>query len=271
MKYLESYKFLWRSPNWGMNLLLCAIAPIVPIAGAMVVLGYSFDIIEALHRDGDRDYPDFDMNRLVPYLQRGVWPFLVQLTVTLPLVLLFFVLYIAFYIGLIVSVVPAQGSTQGGPTWLTGVVLLLGACALLFFIALELAVGLCLVPMVLRSGLKGDYVSGFSWPFIKDYLRRMWGTTLLSELFLGLTGAVLIMAGEMMCFVGIFPAQALFHFAQTYMLFQLYEEYLRRGGEAILPHKTVSDDPYPVLEMAGPEGIQAPTTDYKGPPMGNTP
>src|SRR5205823_5875994 len=106
MNYMESYRFLFRSPKWGMNLLLCAVAPFVPIAGAMVLFGYQFDIIEYLHRHGDGDYPDFDFDHLMDYLKRGAWPFLVQMIVMLPLILLYMVCYFVFWFGIMMSAVP---------------------------------------------------------------------------------------------------------------------------------------------------------------------
>src|SRR5260370_6040747 len=93
MNYLQSYGFLFRSPKWAQNLLLCTVAPFVPVAGAMVVLGYHFDIIEALHRRGDRDYPDFDFYRLLHYFTRAASPLLVSLVPGLPPVGLVLVLF----------------------------------------------------------------------------------------------------------------------------------------------------------------------------------
>src|SRR5262245_61754296 len=81
MKYIYAYKFLFESPNWLMNLLASSICQLVPILGPMVFLGYAYEIVEALHRQKDARYPDFDTNRLLDYLKRGVWPFIVRLIV----------------------------------------------------------------------------------------------------------------------------------------------------------------------------------------------
>jgi Protein of unknown function (DUF4013) len=227
MNYLQSYGFLFRSPKWAQNLLLCTVAPFVPVAGAMVVLGYHFDIVEALHWRGDRDYPDFDFDRLLHYLTRGAWPFLVQLIVVLPLVGLFLVLYFAFGFGVMTAILPG-----GDPSQLP-LVLALGGCALAFCILVDLVAALFLLPMVLRAGLMSDFGAGFSWPFIRDFLRRTWLPALLAELFLALTGTAVVVAGLLLCGVGIYPAAALLSFARAYLLYELYEEYLRRGGVEI--------------------------------------
>jgi hypothetical protein len=228
--YLESYQFVFRSPKWPQNFLLCMVAPLVPVAGAMVVLGYHFDIIESLHLRPKREYPDFDFDRLLHYLQRGLWPVLVQLIVSLPLAVLGVVLYFGFWFGIMTAVMP------GGDPSLVALWLVFGGCALLFFLLVELLVGLFLLPMVLRSGLMTDFGAAFSWTFIRDFLGRMWLQALLAELFLLLTGTALVLAGLLLFGIGVYPAAALVSFARAYLLYELYEEYLRRGGlEITLP------------------------------------
>src|SRR2546421_9036691 len=87
MKYMQAYRYLFESPKWGMNLLWAVLSQFVPVIGAIVCLGYGFDMIETLHRRKDSRYPDIDMNRLGEYLMRGLWVFLVQLVASLPFAL----------------------------------------------------------------------------------------------------------------------------------------------------------------------------------------
>jgi hypothetical protein len=44
---------------------------------------------------------------------------------------------------------------------------------------------------------------------------------------------VVVLVGLLLLFVGIYPAAALVHFASIHMLYQFYDEYLRRGGEEL--------------------------------------
>src|SRR5262245_60644398 len=88
MEYLKAYQSFFESPKWPLHLLIGAVAQFVPIVGPIVLLGFIYDIIEAKHRHGPNEFPLFDFNRLGAYLQRGVWPFLVSLVVSIPLVLL---------------------------------------------------------------------------------------------------------------------------------------------------------------------------------------
>src|SRR5437868_1264645 len=86
MRYLDSYRFVFRNPNWVTNVLLCSVCGLIPIIGLIVLMGYCFDVIDYLlgsrHRErgktsdavseripdalpGDEDfrlptYPDFN-------------------------------------------------------------------------------------------------------------------------------------------------------------------------------------------------------------------
>ncbi len=229
MKYMESYRFLFRSPNWVTNLLLCTVAQFVPVIGLMVFLGYHFEIIEALHQRGDGDYPDVDLDRLNQYLKRGAWVFLVQFVVGLPLISLSMFLYFGSWIGIVMVASP-----RGNPAMVLPLLAFV-VCGLLLLVLLSLALHIILVPMTLRAGLLSDFNSAFSWAFIRDFLSRTWLTCLLAETFLFVTGAPLVIAGVVFFFIGAYPAATLILFARTYLLYELYEEYLRRGGMEIRP------------------------------------
>src|SRR5260370_36545070 len=94
MKYIYSYRFVFESANWLMNLLAAAVCMVVPVVGPMVLLGYTFEIIETLHRKKGAPYPDFDFNQLMKYLTRGVWPFLAGLVIFLPIAVIIMIVYI---------------------------------------------------------------------------------------------------------------------------------------------------------------------------------
>jgi hypothetical protein len=231
MRYFHAYRFVFESPRWLTNWLVGAVCLLVPVVGQMVFLGYLFDIIEALHRGRpERDYPDFDFNRLLQNLVRGAWVFLVQLIVHFPLQIVgtagFLYFYLPFWFALI-------RYKPGGPSPFAEVQWgLLAAFVVVYFLAILLS-SLLLIPMSLRAGLSQDFGSAFSWSFIRDFVGRTWPETILATLFLMLTGAVLVLVGYLACFVGLYPALALILFAQCHLWYQLYERYLERGGEPV--------------------------------------
>jgi hypothetical protein len=262
VNYLLAYRFVFRSRNWGMNLVWGGLCFLVPIVGPMVMVGYLFELIEWLHRRREEEklpwveptgvaaapeaairtepgasagafeyaapeqYPDFNVNRIQDYLMRGVWPFLVQLVVTLP-------------VGLILGFLPAAAGLSitalvANDVHPLVIVALSLVVAAVYFGAIVL-LALIQVPLYLRAGLRRDFGSAFSMAFLKDFLKRVWVPLLLSQLFLHVTGTFVALAGLLLCFVGVYPASALLMMATHHIDFQLYELYLARGGEPILP------------------------------------
>lgn len=227
MRYLRSYQFVFDNPQWAMNVLwasLCLLSSIlIPVIGQLVLIGYLYEIAEYMHRrGGDDTYPDFTFDRFTKYLTRGVWVFVVQLLVALPVSLL---------LGAFCAVLIAVMVSNRGELGTAGVVLVVAFVVLMFVLGIVL--GIVLVPMTLRAGLGQEFKGAFSVAFIRDFLRRTWRQVVVAQLFLMVTSFPLSLAGMALCCIGVFPAAALIAFAQVHLHYQLYELYLQRGGEEI--------------------------------------
>jgi hypothetical protein len=252
MRYWQSYRFVFNKPNWLTNLLLTSVCLLIPIVGQIVLIGYLFEVIDALlHRspfEGGRtvddsddaadseqvmdalpanddypsaQYPDFVFNRFADYLMRGVWPFLVRLiigmAVGLPAGLVLFV-------GIMVAGVASRASNSPWP------ILVMYGLFWLFYVVAMLIVSILTIPLYLRAGLSGDFSAAFSMNFFRDFMKRVGKEVVLAELFLAATGTVVTMGGLLLCYVGVFPAAVLLMYASHQLEYQLYELYLKRGG-----------------------------------------
>src|SRR5208283_1842191 len=109
MHYLDAFRVPFQSPKWVQNILLMAVCILIPVVGQIVLMGYMFVVIEALHEGRKRPYPDLDFGRFVPYLTRGAWPFLVNLVVTLPFALVFMILYLVALFAVMGTSANSQG------------------------------------------------------------------------------------------------------------------------------------------------------------------
>jgi hypothetical protein len=255
MRYLQSYSFMFSSRNWTTNLLLASLCVLIPAVGPIILIGYLFEVIDALlarrpwpdSRRADQpsdaitsqplapsttespthagDYPDLTFDRLGEYLTRGIWPFLVQLIVNLPVGVVFGLLWTMGM--MLVSIAAANNS--GGLA--TVVVIFLVLVYLLFVVAL----GVVSAPLYIRAGLSSDFASAFSMEFFRDFLKRVGKETLLMQLFLSATGVLLTLGGMLACCIGMYPAIALVMFAHHHLDLQLYQLYLQRGGTPVEP------------------------------------
>ncbi len=215
MRYLRSYGFLFDSPRWPANLLAGAACQFVPVLGPMAFTGYAFELVESVPRNGDRDHPVFDLGHLESYLLRGLWPLIVQMAGLIPVMLVSLVLLAAMAD---TSAVTTRARVTLGllPPVVFGVLLVLSV----FLAPLTLYVGL-------RQELAGVQA------FVQDYFRRVGRETLLTQVFVAVTGtSVALVGGSLFC-VGVYPALALVHLAQYHLLAQLYGLYLQRGGKRL--------------------------------------
>jgi hypothetical protein len=238
MHYFEAYQFFLRGPKWALNLVFGALCVLVPVAGPMVLMGWAFEVLSKRRPEGYGG-PVFDVNKLGTYIMRGVWPFLVQLVIT---VVVFPVVY-GLWAVVFVSTVVAGGPKAGQPPqfpWL------LFPAYFLTILVIVVAINLISLPMCLRAGFIQDFVPAFNFKWTFDFIKRVWAEMLLSLLFLLVTAPFIAIAGLLLCCVGYLPALAWISLAHYHLWFQLYDLYLERGGEAIPmkaePVHPMSDD-----------------------------
>jgi hypothetical protein len=92
-----------------------------------------------------------------------------------------------------------------------------------------------------------------------DFVKKTWLESILATLFIQLSGMVLMFIGLLALCIGLYPANALMLLAQCYMMYQLYELFLSRGG-APIPIKPPA--PYVIANS----GTPTPTSGFQ-PPM----
>jgi hypothetical protein len=204
---------------------LCLLSSaIIPVVGQIIWIGYTFEVLEAIHRQPRRDYPDFDPARLMDYLKRGAWPFLAWLlsaVVIVPLTLVFFSLFVLASILLRDAVGEFAAATFGVFS------------SIVFAVAVGIGSITLVTPIALRAGLAQDFATGFQWGFLWDFVRRVGWPLLAVNLFAFVVYGVADVLGMALCCVGFFPASAIAGLVQAHLLWQLYELYLARGGERI--------------------------------------
>src|SRR6185436_12348419 len=135
----------------------------IPIIGSILVMGYQYEIVEGLHRRSGPYYPDFNIDRFLNYLVRGVWVFLVVLIVSICFVPVQFVLVFLFI------ALQALASKIGA-------IAMILAFILFFAVAISAAfmLNLAIVPFELRAGLTQDFGAAMNPSFAWDFVKRMW-------------------------------------------------------------------------------------------------
>jgi len=244
LQYSRTINYVFENPNWLLNAVwsfVCQlVAGIIPVVPQMVLMGYQFEVIDSLLESRGTRYPDFNPNRIVDYLVRGVWPFLAMLVMAIAwgAVFVFFALLSG---GCIVAASSAAGQDVG-PVVATVGTLFAIAIGLLLFAMLMLLV----TPAALRGGLTQDFGAAFDFGWISDFIRKMWVEILLSTLFLIVVGLAAIV---LTCGLGWFVVTPLVPFVQAHLWYQFYVLYLARGGSRV-----------PMKKVALPANVVTPPT-----------
>ncbi|MCI0358392.1 MAG: DUF4013 domain-containing protein [Planctomycetaceae bacterium] len=228
LEYLRSFQYIFENPNWIMNLVwsfLCQLAGgVIPVLPALVFMGYQFEVVEGLHLERGKRYPDFDINRFMDYLTRGIWPFLVTLIVGVVLA--------PFLVGIGLTVLfgsLALGASGGEDFaalgFMIGLLLTMAVMMVLGALASILA-----TPLIIRAGLSQDFAAAFDFGWAKDFMAKMWLETLLSMLFLFFSAFALALVT---CGAGWIVIAPMIPFVSSHFYYQLYSIYLSRGGKPV--------------------------------------
>src|SRR5262249_46261315 len=144
-------------------------------------------------------YPDFNFNRFVEYLLRGLWPFVVTLCIAFPMGIALMMVYVAMVF------------IFRGPVAL--------AFIGLFYFTVIVAQMMLITPAVVYTGLRQELDFGGTYQFVRDFLRRAWVELLLTELFLMVTGMLVAMVGLLMCCIGVVLAVPVVSLARAHLYY----------------------------------------------------
>ena len=246
MNYSASVTDFFQNPNWLMNLLLSGICLLIPIVGPMVVLGWLITGFWARQEEGFVTFPDFDFSHFGKYLERGLWPFLVSVVVSMA----FSVVMVPSAWVLMIPAMLVGGLSSGGEANASSCLGFFSMILMMLFFAVMIcAMMLVLVPLKIRASLTQDFVKSFDVGFVKRFLALTWMQIVLSSLFVMITGTLFVCLGMIVFCVGIYFAIVLVYFSWTHLQKQLYMLYLSRGGEPVLLSPKLSDAP-PTMQGA---------------------
>lgn len=226
MRYIASVSDYFKIPKWGMNTLLGAVAILIPIVGPIVLGGWHITLFWAQGDEEDpAQFPPFDFQYFGKYLERGLWPFLVNLAASFAMVLPVMCLMIPFFLfmGLF-------GPGEDGPSLGLGMLI---AVMMILQIVFMLMYQLIVTPMMIASTVTQDFKSAFRKKFLLDFMSLVWREQIVSLFFMFGLGLCLMVITVITCYIGMFFAAPITMFSWYHLQKQIYQLYLSRGGEAI--------------------------------------
>ena len=238
----KAMNYVFENPNWMQNILLTAVCIFIPVIGPIVLYGYHIEVVECLHREQGRRYPNFDFNRFTEYLSRGIWIFLVLLLVNLILVPVMWVVIVG---GLALMGVIATMAGPDGAGW-TFLITFPGLFVLIACVSIFSS--MILVPVMLRTGLSQEFGEGFNFGFAMEFVGKTWKQIAISSVLMYFFSIVITLLGMLALCIGIYVAIAYLGLVYSHLGWQLYELHLSKGGSPI-PLKQPTHYVHPVPPM----------------------
>lgn len=257
LQFVAAFRFLFDQPNALLNILLAAVMQIIPIVGPIVLMGWYCEIIQRLIKRHPMPIPKLDFGDFGYWLGRGIVPFLVIFLLTIPLTM---VVMVFFFLGMFgTGMVAATMHRSGGEP---SPFLIFGGIAGMFllFIAIMLPINVLLMSALLRAELTEDFGKTLEFGKIWEFARRTWKDFILVYIVLTPVFMVMIFAGMLFLVIGMYFVIVMLNFTYLHMRWQIYERYLRNGGE-----------PIPLQTKSGPVPSETPRVLPPPPPPAPTP
>ncbi len=249
VRVLGAVRWVFSDADWTKNVLLGCVFMLIPIVGPIALAGWMCEIHQRLVRGHPRPMPKLDFNDFVHYLSRGVSPFVVQLVVMLPTVLVMYGLIAAGAVSVAVS------AHSGGPDAL---MIVLGSAVGLIALIGSLVAAVVVNAAQTRAELTENIGAALSFSELMHYSRATWTTVLWKTIVFGFVAIGITLCGLLLCYFGLYPAMVVIQLASCSLRFQIYRNYLHHGGTPIalkapvaLPSETPPVPPAPPAAYPG--------------------
>jgi len=243
MNYLASLSDFFKSPKWANNLLLGGVCMLIPIVGPLVLMGWHVSGFWGRKNTEDfTTYPTFDFSNFGKYLERGVWPFLVMVVLSLVMVPVVFAM---IFMTIPMQIAAIHDHGQGHEAIQAVSALTIIASGLVWLVVIVIMM-LLTRPLTIAASITQDFASAFNLRRLKSFVLLMWPEMLVSMLFVWLVSIVLMLAGMAAACVGIYFTIPLIYFVNTHLDWQLNLLYVARGGEPISLSPKLNDSPPPL-------------------------
>lgn len=239
MKYKASISDFFKSPKWGTSMLLGAVTLFIPMVGPLVLSGWLITLFWARGDDNDpANYPPFNFDKFVNYLERGLWPFLVSLVASIVLVPVMIVL-----MGVPIASSVILGSGDGHAR----------AFPFMFFVSMFMIYPVIMMgfyflitPLLVRATITQDFAPAFNFRFMRRFFALVSKELLITVIFIGALGIAWMVLTVLTCYVGGVLLSPVYVFSWYHLQKQLYQLYVARGGEVVPLSPKLSDLPPPL-------------------------
>lgn len=221
---LEAIKFFFGDTDWKHNLLMGALYMFIPFVGQLCLYGWHCETMQRLVRGHAKPIPKLEFSDFGHYLSRGLPPFLVILLCALPFSIIASVVMVGVTAASISAVQGHGHATSLGPTL---------AVAWLLFMVVLAGMWIPITAGWTRAELTEDVGTSISPAAVFAYVGKTWAPILKNFVLYTLICLPLVLIGYLACFIGIFPVSVAMMVGFVHLRYQIYLNYLYKGGAPI--------------------------------------
>lgn len=221
---IRAVKVVFADQNVKTNVLLGIVFMLIPIVGPIALSGWMCESHQRFLRRHPNPMPKIDFNDFGEYIKRGLAVFIASLITTLPILFLTYAVFgaagFATYAAIATTNEPAVG---------IAVAALVGLVGLLFVLALSVVVN----AVHTRAELTEEVGEALKLGKVLSYARATFGTVLLKNIVFSFVAFGMVLIGILLCYLGLYPAIVVVQLAAMHLRYQIYSDYLAKGGEQI--------------------------------------
>lgn len=236
VRYFSMFGFLFRYAEWGNRLLMGSLIGLIPFVGPIIARGWHMRTMHRRIRGDHRALPEWsDIGRL---LSDGLMPWLFGLIAGMLFGGVFYIVFLVLFFGgsfLSVIVIGLLAEMLGDAGALIGMIIagVLGLLAFLLIMFLLMVVGTAYQVMLLRVELTGNIGAAFEFNSVVPETKAMFKRFLIGALVMMLVAPFIVLGGELLCLIGLFPAMVILQAASTELRTMVYRSYLLEGGTPV--------------------------------------
>ncbi len=221
---IGAVKQVFADPDWKHNVLFALIFMMIPVVGPIALSGWMCEVQQRKARQHPKPVAYIEFADFGEYIKRGLAVFLVSLATTFPLIL---VLYAAM--GAVAAVVMLSLSATNEPI----LAAVLGGVAGIVAVVVLLCAGVVITAAHTRAELTESFGETFRMRELLAYIKATFWKVLVKNFLFSFVAFGLVLVGMLACYVGLYPAIAVIQIASMHLRFQVYDDYLAKGGEPI--------------------------------------
>ena len=218
---LGAIKFVFEDQDWKYNVLIGMVLVLIPIIGPLALSGWLMEVHQRLVRRHPHPVPKLEFGDFVFLLQRGVTPFLVSLVTMLPLILIVYGMMVGIGFGAFF----VYGATDE-PLLAAGA----GLVGTLFLMVFWCLFAIVMNAAMTRAELLEDFGRTLRFGELMAYARRTAGMVVVKTFSFGFLSFGVVLLGLLACYIGIYPAIVVLQIASMHLRWQVYEDYVAKGG-----------------------------------------